>query len=155
MAPHNTLVCHSQNPHPPWRDFVELFWQCQDIVLFLASTTPVISDSPSALAHLILWRLLKKGITLVEVFGGIATGLTAVLEVSLTVRRYVYVDNYHVSTHLAHHHFHQLMVLYPQQLHMTAIHGCFVFFLRDVSLISEANLQHLGPVDMVIVRWPC
>ena len=93
--------------------------------------------------------------TLVELFGGISTGLAAVLETGLTVRRYVYVDNSQVSTRVARHHLHQLMVLYPQQLPPTAIHGCFSRLPRDVTLISEADLRHLGPVDMVIAGWPC
>ena len=95
------------------------------------------------------------GITLVELFGGIGMGLAAVLETGLTVRRYVYVDNSPVSTHVARHHLHQLMVLYPQQLHPTAICGCFSRLPHDVTFISEADLRHLGPVDMVIAGWPC
>ena len=63
------------------------------MILSLGFMTPVILDSPSALAHPILWRPPDKGITLMEVFGGIGTRLAAVLEVGLTVRRYVYVDN--------------------------------------------------------------
>ena len=47
------------------------------------------------------------------------------------------------------------MVLYPDQLHPTAIHGCFSRLPRDVTLISEADLRHLGRVDMVIAGWPC
>ena len=47
------------------------------------------------------------------------------------------------------------MVLYPQQLLPTAICGCFSRLSRDVTFISEADLRHLGPVDMVIAGWPC
>ena len=47
------------------------------------------------------------------------------------------------------------MVLYPHQLHPTAIHGCFSRLPRDVTLISNINLRNLGPVDMVIAGWPC
>ena len=47
------------------------------------------------------------------------------------------------------------MVLYPQQLHPTVIHVCFSCFPRDVTLISEADLQHLGLVDMVIAGGTC
>ena len=55
-----------------------------------------------------------------------------------------------MPTRVARHYIHQLMVLYP-----TAIHGCFARLLRDVTLISEANLRRLGPVDLVIAGWPC
>ena len=61
-----------------------------------------------------MWRPPDVGITLVELFGGIGTGLAAMLEAGLTIRQYVYMDNNQVSTHVARHHFHQLMVLYPQ-----------------------------------------
>ena len=47
------------------------------------------------------------------------------------------------------------MMLYPQQLHPAAIHGCFARLPRDVTLMSEADLRHLGLVDMVIAGWPC
>ena len=53
------------------------------------------------------------------------------------------------------HHLHQLMVLYPQYLHPNAIHECFPHLPRNITLISEADLQHLTPMDMVIARWPC
>ena len=47
------------------------------------------------------------------------------------------------------------MVLYPEQLDSTAICGCFAHVFCDVKLISEANLQSLGPMNLVIARWPC
>ena len=75
-------------------------------MLSLTPSTSVVPDAPSALAHPILWRPPDVGITLVELFGGIGTGLAAVLEVALTVRRYVYVDNSPMSTRVARHHFH-------------------------------------------------
>ena len=61
----------------------------------------------------------------------------------------------YVDTCLARHHFHHLMVLYPHQIHPTAIRGCFVHLCRDVTLISEADLQHLDLVDIVIAGWSC
>ena len=49
-----------------------------------------------------------------KLFRGIGTGLAAVLEAGITVRRHIYVDNSPVSSRVARHHLHQLMVLYPQ-----------------------------------------
>ena len=60
-----------------------------------------------------------------------------------------------MSTRVACHHFHQLMVLCPHQLHLTAIRGCFTRLPRDVTLISEVDLRKEGRVDMVIAGWPC
>ena len=77
------------------------------------------------------------------------------MKTGLTVRQSVYVDDSQVSTHVVRHHFHQLMVLYPEQLDPAAIRVFFAHLHHDVTLISEANLQRLGPVDMVIAGWPC
>ena len=140
MTPNDALVRHPKDPLFPWCNSAKLLMRCEDIILSLGSTPPVIPDNPSTLAFPILWRPPDKEITLVEVFRGIERGLAAVLEGGLTVRRYVYVDNSQVFTRMARHHFHMLMVLYSQQLHPTAIRGCFVCLPRDVTLISEANL---------------
>ena len=102
VARNNALVRHSKDPLPPWRDSAELFGRCENIVLSLTPRTPVISDAPLALAYPTLWRPQDVGITLVELFGGIGTGLAAILEVGLTVKRYVYVDNTRVTRHHLH-----------------------------------------------------
>jgi hypothetical protein len=73
MAPKDVLVRHPKNFIPLWGDSYELLWLCEDIIFSLASTTPILSDSPSTLAHPIVWRSPDAGIILVEVFGGIGT----------------------------------------------------------------------------------
>ena len=113
MASKGALVRHPKDSHPPWLDSAELFWRCEDIVLSFTPRIPVIPDVPSALAHPILWRPPNIGIILVELFGGIGTGLAAILEAGLTVRWYIYVDNSQMSTRVVHHHLHQLIVLHP------------------------------------------
>ena len=90
-----------------------------------------------------------------ELFGGIGMGFAAMLEAGLTIRQYIYVNNSPISTRVARHYLYQLMVLYPQQLHLTAIYGCFGHLLRDATLISNEDLQRLGIVDLVITGWPC
>ena len=80
MVPKNALVRHPKDPLPLWRDSAELFWKCENIILSLTPRTPVIPNAPSALAHPILWRPPDAGMTLVELFGGIGTGLMAVSE---------------------------------------------------------------------------
>jgi hypothetical protein len=44
------------------------------------------------LHQLITWTLPKEGITLLEFFGGIGTGLEALLQSRMAVQRYFYVD---------------------------------------------------------------
>ena len=101
MAPKDALVHHTKEPLILWRDSAELLQRCEDITLSLASTIPVIPDSPSTLSHPIVWRLPDVGITLVELFGGIGTRFAAVLKAGLTGQQYVYVDNSHMSTRAA------------------------------------------------------
>ena len=113
MALKRALMHHPKDTLPPWRDSFGLFQRCKDIVLSLGSTTPFVPDGPSTLSRPILWNPPDIGITLVELFGGIGTELAAVLEAGLTVKRYVYVYNFPVSTRVTRHHLHQLMVLYP------------------------------------------
>ena len=87
-----------------------------------------------------MWRPPNTEITLVQLFGGIGTGLAAVLEVGLTVKRYVYLDNSQVSTRVGRHHLHRLIVLYPQQFHPTVIHGYFhVFFVMSHSSVRRTH----------------
>ena len=102
----------------PWYAILMTFYlrgvippACSKSVRLLSSASPFISDGLSGLARPILWRLPNTGIILVELFRGIDTGLAAVLEVGLTITRYVYMDNSQVSTHVPRHHLHQLMVL--------------------------------------------
>ena len=89
-----------------------------------------------------------------ELFAGIGTGLAAVLEAGLKVRRYIHVDTGFVPNRAARHHFQRLLALYPEQLPPSAIHGCFGHLPRDVTLISDEDLRRLGHVDLLIAGWP-
>lgn len=109
----------------------------------------------SAFARLIRWHPPDEGITLVELFAGIGTGLAAVLEAGLKVRRYIHVDIGVVPNRAAQHHLQRLLALYPEQLPPSAIHGCFGQLPRDVTLISDEDLRRLGHIDLLIAGWPC
>ena len=139
MAPNNALVCHAKVPLPNGTIPLSYSVRCENIVLSLIPRTPVIPDASSTLAHSILWRPPDARITLVELFGGIGTILTAVLEAGLTVKRYVYVDNSQVSTCVIRHHLYELMVLYPQLLPLTAgvFHVSFVMSHTSVRLTDD------------------
>ena len=86
MTPKGALVHHPKDLLPPWRDSMELFWRCDDIVFTVRSTIPVIPDTPLSLAHSIPWHSASKGFILVKVFGGIKIRFTSVLGVGLTIR---------------------------------------------------------------------
>jgi hypothetical protein len=51
------------------------------------------------------WRPLEDGIVLLELFGGIGSGLVAVLQARLKVKRYIYVDVDEAARQVAKRHF--------------------------------------------------
>jgi len=146
---------HCKDPFPPWSTRVELSRQCRDAVTSLDPMEVPSTSSSSTFARPIHWHPPEDGITLVELFAGIGTGLAAVLEVGLKVKRYIHVDTGFVSNRGARHHLQRLLALYPEQLPPSAIHGCFGQLPRDVTLISDEDLRRLGHVDLLIAGWPC
>jgi hypothetical protein len=131
---------HCKDPFPPWDTQLELTRRSREIVDSLdASHLPIDSSTP-LLARTIQWQPPDEGITLVELFAGIGTGLAVVLEVGLKVRRYIHVDSSFTANRAARHHIERLLALYPKQLPSSAIRGCFGKLPRDVTLISEDDL---------------
>ena len=146
---------HCKDPFPPWCTRAELSRQCRDAVTSLDPEEVSFTSSSSIFARPIHWHPPEDGITLVELFAGIGTGLAAVLEAGIKVRRYIHVDTGFVSNKAARHHLQRLLALYPEQLSSSAIHGCFGQLPRDVTLISDEDLRRLGHVDLLIAGWPC
>lgn len=71
------------------------------------------------------------------------------------MQRYVHVGSGFAANRAASHHMHRLLALYPEQLPLSAIYGCFGKLSHHVALNSEDDLRRLGHVDLVIVGWPC
>jgi site-specific DNA-cytosine methylase len=101
------------------------------------------------------WKPPDDGIVLLELFGGIGTGLAAVLQARIKVQRYVYVDTDEAARQVAKHHSQGLCVRFPELLTTTAILSSFSSLTGDISLILEKNLHWIGNVDLVIAGWPC
>jgi hypothetical protein len=101
------------------------------------------------------WKPPDDGIVLLELFGGIHTGLAAVLQTGIKVQRYVNVDTDNAARQVAKHHSRGLRVRFPELLTTTAILSAFSLLTGDISLISEKDLHWLGHVDLVIAGWPC
>ena len=146
---------HFKDPPPPWRTPKELSDHCRHIVadLGLGETPP--TSSSFSFAQPIRWQPPPEGIVLVEIFGGIGTGLAAVLEAGITVRRYIHVDNGYAANRAVRHHIQQLLLRYPAQLSASAILGCCGQLPQDVTMISDEDLRRLGHVDLIIAGWPC
>jgi hypothetical protein len=101
------------------------------------------------------WKPPDDGIVLLELFGGIGTGLAAILQAEIKVQRYVYVDTDEAARQVAKHHSRGLHVWFPELLTTTAILSSFSSLTGDISLISNKDLHWLGHVDLVIAGWPC
>ena len=119
----------------------ELIHRTHEIVHTLDAPPLSIDSAIPLLARTIQWRPPDEGITLVELFAGIGTGLAAVLEAGLKVRRYVHVDNGFAANRAARHHMQRLLALYLEQLPPSAIRGCFGKLPWNVTLVSEDDLR--------------
>ena len=146
---------HCKDLQPSWGTQLELTRRSHEIVDQLDAPPLSMDSSTPLLARTIQWRPPDEGITLVELFAGIGTGLAAVLEAGLKVRRYIHVDSGFAANRAARHHMQRLLALYPEQLPPSAIHGCFGKLPRDVTLVSDDDLRRVGHVDLVIAGWPC
>ena len=91
---------------------------------------------------------------LLELFGGIGTGLAVVLQAGIKVQHYVYVDINEAARQVAKHHSRGLRVRFPELLTTIALILAFFSLIGDISLILEKDLHWLGHVDLVIAGWP-
>ncbi len=107
------------------------------------------------LHQLITWTPPKEGITLLELFGGISTGLEALLQAGMVVGRYFYVDIDPIARQVAALRMMELTARFPQQFTTTAWKTGFTFLPSDIQLIQKKHMELLGPVDLIISGWEC
>ena len=140
-APVATPARHCKDPLPPWGTQLDLT-RCSREIVDALDAAPLSTDSSTPwLARTIQWRPPDEGITLVELFAGIGTGLAAVFEAGLKVRRYIHVDSGFAANRAARHHMQRLLALYPEQLPPSAIRGCFGKLPWVVTLVNEDDLR--------------
>jgi hypothetical protein len=96
------------------------------------------------------WKPPEEGIVLFELFGGIGSGLAAVLQAGIKVKRYVYVDVDDTARQVAKQHARRLRTQFPDLLAYTAIMSSFSTLVGDIALLSEKDINWLGNVDLVI-----
>ncbi|CAM6092168.1 unnamed protein product [Calypogeia fissa] len=112
-------------------------------VLSPLDTTPIALEYP------------PEGVCVLDLFGGISTGLAAVLLAGIPVQKYLYVERDEAARQVSLRHVAQLMQRYPELLPRSAIRGYQHALPSDVSLLGAPDLEWVGPVDLVIAGWPC
>jgi hypothetical protein len=101
------------------------------------------------------WRPPVNGIVLLELFGGIGSGLVAVLQAGLKVKRYIYVDVDEAARQVAKRHSRRLRTQFLELLAISAIKTSFSTLAGDIALVSTEDIHRCGHVDLVIAKWPC
>lgn len=74
-------------------DIVTKIWRDELLILTEVRGTQKDTLTSSLVTTIIIWHLLRKGICLLELFGGIGIDLTAILQAGIKLHKYVYVDN--------------------------------------------------------------
>ncbi len=85
----------------------------------------------------------------------INTSLVIVLQAGIPVWKYLYVERDETMKRVSSHHLALLMRQYPELLPRSAIRGYQQALPLDVALLGAHDLAIVGPIDLVIVRWPC
>ncbi len=103
----------------------------------------------------ITWEYPSEGICMLDLFGGISTGLVTVLQAGIPVRKYFYVERNEVARRVSLRHLALLMRRYLKLLSRSAIRGYQRALPLDIALLGAQDLARVGPIDLVIVEWPC
>ncbi len=102
----------------------------------------------------------QHGLVLVDLCGGLATTVDAVLRLGYTVRAYAYADVDAEARWAAYHRLQQLAVAYPGQLHLQLPSTFLNHLPQDVTDIRPAHLDqlmsaHPGVPLLFVCGWPC
>jgi hypothetical protein len=103
----------------------------------------------------IAWEYPSKGICVLDLFGGINIGLVVVLQASIPVRKYLYVERDETARTVSSCHLALLMRRYLELLLRSAIRGYQWVLPLDIALLRAQDLARVGPIDLVIAGWPC
>jgi site-specific DNA-cytosine methylase len=92
---------------------------------------------------------------MLDLFGGISTGLATVLQAGIRVHQYLYVEKDEASRRASLRHVASLVYMYPDLLPNTTIRAYQHQLLAYISLLGVQDLTRVGEINLVIARWPC
>ncbi|GAX73351.1 hypothetical protein CEUSTIGMA_g804.t1 [Chlamydomonas eustigma] len=99
------------------------------------------------------------GVRVIELFGGMVSGLDCLLRKGVKILQYSYCDLSHHVRAVAHHMLTQLIVKYPDQLPQEAWSSAFAALPQDVYAITEEHLSFAGALEedpiLLIARFEC
>ncbi|CAI7926729.1 unnamed protein product [Closterium sp. NIES-54] len=112
-------------------------------------------DPPSLKERISRVWALESALCVLELYGGIGTGLAAALKAGCFIRKWEHVEKDHMVRRMARHHALKLLEDYPQQMLSTAIPAEEEATVDDVRDITEEQLEKWGQVDLVVAGWEC
>jgi hypothetical protein len=90
-----------------------------------------------------------------QLSSGIGTGLEALLQLGMVVRRYFYIDIDLITKQMAPSKMTKLTARFPQQFSTIAWKANFTFLLSNIQLVQKKHMELLSPVDLIISSWEC
>jgi plasmid stabilization system protein ParE len=90
---------------------------------------------------------------LLELFGGIGSGLVTVLQAGLKVKRYIYVDVDDAARQVAKQYSQRLRTQFPKLLATSAIKTSFSTLVGNIALVSTENIYRCGHVYDRQAEW--
>ncbi|CAI7885100.1 unnamed protein product [Closterium sp. NIES-53] len=97
----------------------------------------------------------QQPIHLVELFGGIGAGLSAVVRSGIAVRKWTYVEKELMVRKMAEHHAWKLQAEFPELLSRRVIQEPMGGTIHDVLEIGETEVASGGQVDLLVAGWEC
>jgi hypothetical protein len=91
---------------------------------------------------------------LLELFGGVDSGLVAVLQAGLKVKHYIYVDVDEAARQVAKWHSQRLRTQFPELLATSAIKTFFSTLAGDIALVSVEDIHRRGHMDWWLPDGP-
>ncbi|CAI7898460.1 unnamed protein product [Closterium sp. NIES-53] len=98
---------------------------------------------------------MECSLCIVELYGGIGTGLAAALKAGCFVGRWLHVERDPFVRKMARNYALKLLEEYPQQMLITAIPLEEEVTVHNVWDITEQQLEAWGLIDLVVAGWEC